>query len=127
MKKMAQPLCFDAIHGRVKEADVKDEIKASIKAILMTTLHERLLRPTFGSRLQDYVFSSINYTTLEMMKKEILVALRSQEHRIHNLQVTFQNPREQDASLYVFVSYEVMNEQHADCLTLEMNQEGIHI
>lgn len=125
MKKISTPLTFDSIHGTIMSVDEKTEIRASVKTILMTTAHERLVSPLFGTRLSDYVFSLMEYTTLEMIKKEVTLALLKQEPRIRDVQVTFQHQRELEHTLYVFVTYQLVNAAGSDTFTLTMNQEGI--
>lgn len=124
MKKLAIPFAFDNIHGSVNMADEREEIISSVKTILMTSVHERILSPQFGSRLHDYVFSDMNYTTLELLKKEVSTSLQTQEPRVYDVQVSFQT-QQSKGTLIVYVSYRIYHEQTIEALTLQMTQEGI--
>lgn len=124
MRKLAIPFAFDSIHGSVKVADEREEITSSVKTILMTSVHERLLLPQFGSRLNDYVFSEMNYTTLELLKKEVITSLEAQEPRVCDIQVSFET-QQLKGILMVYVSYRIYREQTMEALTLQLTQEGI--
>lgn len=124
MRKLAIPFAFDSIHGSVKVADEREEITSSVKTILMTSVHERLLLPQFGSRLNDYVFSEMNYTTLELLKKEVITSLEAQEPRVYDIQVSFET-QQLKGILMVYVSYRIYREQTMEALTLQLTQEGI--
>lgn len=124
MRKLAIPFAFDSIHGSVKMADEREEITSSVKTILMTSVHERLLLPQFGSRLNDYVFSEMNYTTLELLKKEVITSLESQEPRVYDIQISFET-QQLKGILMVYVSYRIYREQTMEALTLQLTQEGI--
>lgn len=52
-----------------------DRVEAQIKQVLTTSLFERLNRPTFGSRLQDFVFETINPVTKLLIEAEVARAL----------------------------------------------------
>lgn len=124
MRKLAIPFAFDSIHGSVKVADEREEITSSVKTILMTSVHERLLLPQFGSRLNDYVFSEMNYTTLELLKKEVITSLEAQEPRVCDIQISFET-QQLKGILMVYVSYRIYREQTMEALTLQLTQEGI--
>lgn len=124
MRKLAIPFAFDSIHGSVKVADEREEITSSVKTILMTSVHERILLPQFGSRLNDYVFSEMNYTTLELLKKEVITSLEAQEPRVCDIQVSFET-QQLKGILMVYVSYRIYREQTMEALTLQLTQEGI--
>lgn len=124
MRKLAIPFAFDSIHGSVKVADEREEITSSVKTILMTAVHERILSPQFGSRLNDYVFSEMNYTTLELLKKEVITSLEAQEPRVYDIQISFET-QQLKGILMVYVSYRIYCEQTMEALTLQLTQEGI--
>lgn len=69
-------------------------ITDSIQVILLTEVGERLMRPTFGTRLRSYLFENIDDVTKEAIKAEVFRSLLEQEPRIVilDIQVTEENP-----------------------------------
>ena len=45
------------MHGRTKDTDYETHIRQLIEQVIFTSLGERVNRPTFGSSLQQLVFS----------------------------------------------------------------------
>lgn len=127
MEKIATPLTFDAVHGTIMSVDEKEEIKRSVKTILMTSVHERITSPSFGSRIQDYVFTMMEYTNLEMIKKEVMMTLSEQESRIQDIQVSFEHNKKQEGVLLVYVSYELCKTYESDAVTLQYHQDGVTV
>ena len=58
------------------------KIKQSIEIILRTRIGERVMRPTFGSRLHELVFAPANAETLGLAERHVAEALRFWEPRI---------------------------------------------
>jgi phage baseplate assembly protein W len=57
-------------------------INNAIKNILFTPKGSLPGKPTFGSKLNEILFSPIDYTTKDLMKRYIFEALRDWEDRI---------------------------------------------
>lgn len=68
--------------GFPEPADGLDLIGASIKQILLTELGERLMRPTFGSRIREYLFENIDDVLLEVIRAEVARAILANEPRV---------------------------------------------
>jgi Bacteriophage baseplate protein W len=64
-----------------------EKIKQSIWVILGTPIGQRVMRPTFGCRLPELVFASINAETLGLAEMYVQDALRFWEPRIELLAV----------------------------------------
>ena len=64
-----------------------EKIKQSIWVILGTPIGQRVMRPTFGSRLPELVFAPINAETLGLAEMYVQEALRFWEPRIELLAV----------------------------------------
>ena len=65
----------------------EQKIKESIQIILGTAKGERVMRPTFGCNIHDYIFAVINATTLNRIKSAVKEALILWEPRIEVLAV----------------------------------------
>lgn len=74
--------------GRVVAASSdEDAVCRSIALVLGTVRGERAMRPTFGSRLQDFVFSPNTPATRTAVEYEVREALLRDEPRIEVLDV----------------------------------------
>jgi uncharacterized protein len=95
-------------HGGFTLAAEDDEIAQSIYIILTTTPGERVMRPTFGCRLHDLVFASMNTETLVLARRYVEEAIAMWEPRITvvNLSVT-PGENEQDGCLLIGMEYEI--------------------
>lgn len=83
------------------------EIEEAIRLILGTAQGERPMRPEFGCRIHEYVFSSADGTTATAIGAEVKDALRRWEPRIdvEDVLVTFDA---RDASvMYIDIRYSI--------------------
>ena len=60
----------------------EEDVRESILIILGTRRNERVMRPDFGAGLEDFVFETINTTTIETLKRRVHEALIDWEPRI---------------------------------------------
>lgn len=102
------------VQGKVALTHEYDEIEQSILVILGTAQGERVMRPTFGSRLFELVFEPMNVATMALARKYVEDALGMWEPRINVLETKviapFQNPLEavdEPGVLSIFVRYEI--------------------
>lgn len=90
------------IPARVEDADL---IRDSFMQALTTTPGERVMRPSLGSRVLNYVFDSQRTALSAAIKYEILRVAKTFEPRIKILEIT---PREDDTTLLVDIVYSVL-------------------
>jgi len=93
-------------HGGVALTTEIDEIQQAIRIILTTTPGERVMRPTFGSRLHELVFAPINAETLALAKRHVEEALLMWEPRIRLVTVAV-TPDYQAGTLLIALDYEI--------------------
>ena len=60
----------------------EDDVREAICIILGTNRGERVMRPTFGAGLRDFVFAPVSTTTMERIRTRVEEALIDWEHRI---------------------------------------------
>jgi uncharacterized protein len=65
-----------------------DKIEQSIRIILMTPIGQRVMRPTFGSRLYELVFAPADAETFGLAEMYVQDALTFWEPRIELVEVT---------------------------------------
>lgn len=102
----AFPLRTDATGG-IALVSREREIEEAIRLILATAPGERPMRPEFGCRIHDYVFSSADATTAGLIAYEVEAALLRWEPRIEVLEVNVEVGAEDQSMLTIEVRYAV--------------------
>jgi uncharacterized protein len=96
---------IDSSTGRFKTAEYEEDIREAIYIILMTKYHERIMMPEFGSNIQEYVFSQKDFTTLNLLKQEVMDALIRWEPRIMNVEVEIEEDGRDTNKLNINIKY----------------------
>lgn len=68
--------------GNIERSAGVADIEASIRLILDTAKGERVMRPEFGCGIHDYVFATVDRSTLTLVETSVRDALREWEPRI---------------------------------------------
>ncbi|HYH46134.1 MAG TPA: GPW/gp25 family protein [Thermoanaerobaculia bacterium] len=71
-----------AADREIETAVYEEDVREAILIILGTRRNERVMRPDFGAGLEDFVFETINTTTIETLKRRVHEALIDWEPRI---------------------------------------------
>ena len=85
---VAFPLQVDR-RGGIALASDETDVDQAIHLILSTAKGERPMRPEFGCGVHDYVFDTIDATTVAQMEAEVRDALDHWEPRIEVIAVDF--------------------------------------
>jgi hypothetical protein len=85
----------------------EDDIRQSILIILQTAPGERVMRPNFGCGIHELVFTSLDSTTIQLIRSSVEEALRRCEARIDVLGVTVDEDATIDGKLEVEIEYRV--------------------
>lgn len=101
------PFSVSAEHGRVEISEGKENIRESVRIILLTEPGERLLHPEFGTKLHQFLFENIDGQTQEMIKREVRHALQLWENRIVNIEVNADAGEDRPGVLRIGVAYEI--------------------
>lgn len=104
------PFAISTEHGRVEVSELKENIRESVKIILLTEPGERMLHPEFGTKLHQFLFENIDRQTQEMIEREVRHSLQMWENRIWNIEVSADAEEERQGMLRVAVSYEIVDE-----------------
>lgn len=104
------PFAISAEHGRVEVSELKENIRESVKIILLTEPGERMLHPEFGTKLHQFLYENIDRQTQEMIEREVRHSLQMWENRIWNIEVSADAEEERQGMLRVTVSYEIVSE-----------------
>ena len=100
------PLEIDETTGRFRMSSEEENIKESIRLILMTGKGERVMRPEFGCGLKQLIYESMDYGTMVQMEQEIKSALERWEPRIEGIEVSV-TPGEEKNALMIRIAFRV--------------------
>ena len=101
----AFPVGVDA-RGGIALARGTQELEQAMRLILLTYPGERPMRPRFGSRLRDFVFSGATWENAAAIGHEVRAALLRWEPRVDVTSVDV-TPRSDEAMLYIDIGYTV--------------------
>ncbi|MCX6045115.1 MAG: GPW/gp25 family protein [Chloroflexi bacterium] len=87
--------------------DLHNEIEQSIAIILSTAPGERVMRPTFGSRLHELVFAPNNAETAIIARRYVEEALKMWEPRLEILDIQIDQVFNPDGMLLITLNYEI--------------------
>lgn len=93
--------------GAVEYVSEEQKIQQSVLLILGTAKGERLMRPEFGSRLNELVFSQMDSSTKSLITHYINEALVEWEPRIDVLAVDIDEENTGTGTLLVSIEYKV--------------------
>lgn len=100
----AFPIRTDA-NGGIALVSREREIAEAIRIIVSTAPGERPMRPDFGCRIQDFVFSPADSSTAAAISAEVTNALTSWEHRIDVENVEVLYTAEDPTVFYIDIHY----------------------
>ena len=106
MAAMAFPCRLESGLGRFRPLTELEEIAQSVHLILSTRRGERRFRPKFGTQLDQYAFETMDTTTCNLIRQEVVAALQTWEPRIWNIRVEFDR-RPEEGRLIANIFYEV--------------------
>ena len=84
-----------------------EELEQAIDIILMTSPGQRVMRPTFGSRLHELIFAPNNLETAVQATTYVKEALSMWEPRIKLLDVQARSDTQHDGRLLIDIQYEI--------------------
>ena len=93
--------------GNIALAKYEQDIREAVLIILGTDLGERVMRPTFGAGLNDFVFEPLNSTTINLVQTRVQEALVAWEPRIDVLDVSATADPTQFNTLLISITYQV--------------------
>jgi phage baseplate assembly protein W len=102
----AFPLRTDATGG-IALVSREREIEEAIRLILGTSPGERPMRPEFGCRIHEYVFSSADGGTASAIAAEVKAALRRWEPRVDVADVVVSFDTRDSSLLYIDIRYSI--------------------
>lgn len=110
--------------GKMLTSLGEDSIKESIMLILGTSRGERVMRPDFGCRLNEMVFSSIDMGTATLIQTYVEEALLNWEPRIDVTEVTA-DVNADESVIEIFIEYMIKASNSKDNLVYPFYLESV--
>jgi phage baseplate assembly protein W len=101
------PIEVDETTGRIKTSSYDEDVKEAVYIILMTKLGERMMQPAFGCRVSDYIYNTMEYSTIVQLQNEIINALTLWEPRIIDTEVEIETDDRETGRFNISISYVV--------------------
>ncbi|MDR1548446.1 MAG: GPW/gp25 family protein [Hungatella sp.] len=101
------PVQADPVTGRMMTSAYEDDIQEAIYIILMTRKGERVRNPEFGCGIHDYMFGTMDFTSLKEIERSVEEALILWEPRIRDIDVEVILEEEDFGKLLVKIGYAV--------------------
>jgi phage baseplate assembly protein W len=97
-----------SFNGRtVQLSEEEKDIKESLVILLNTTMGERVMRPDYGTSLENMIFESINVTTASIIINRLKRAILFHEPRITNTEIDLV-PDINNGFIEITVSYTII-------------------
>ncbi len=101
------PPTFNEVSGDVQMTSMLDDIKASLAILLSTSIGERLMQPTYGCNLNNFLFEPMNSNLLSYMKSIITDAIFYHEARIRPNDVILDTTNYNEGKITITVDFTV--------------------
>ena len=106
--------------GRVAWSEGEDNVRESIRIILLTDLKERLRRPTFGGGLSEFLFEPNTVATRHGLAERITTVLSVWEQRIVIQSVDVDPDPTDNQAAIATINYKLVATQTPDSLSLNV-------
>lgn len=106
--------------GRIAWSEGEENVRESVRVILLTNLRERVMLPEFGGGLAAYLFEPNTVTTRHQIRERILRALERWEPRIAVESVAVEpDPADKNAAIATIV-YKLVATQARERVSLSL-------
>jgi len=95
------------LSGKFSLSEYEEDVRESIRIILLTSRGERVMRPDFGSGLHEFVFATMSATTIGALQATVRDALVKWEPRIQVLAVDVAAEAGELGKLLINIDYRV--------------------
>jgi len=91
LKGLSFPLRFNS-RGSLRTSEGVDKIKENIRAIVLTSIGERLMNPSVGSLGHQALFRNLDFSESQLLKHRIRMGVEAGESRVSVLDVELAQP-----------------------------------
>ena len=100
---------FRIEEGKLAWSKYEDSIRESVMLILSTAIGERVMRPDFGCKLHELVFSPNDTSTASLAIFHVEEALKKWEPRIELIKVDANADKKEGDRLNISIEYRVIS------------------
>lgn len=107
--RMASGYLMDSAGGEsvLRSASVEEQVRAALRALLLTRRGERRSLPDLGSDLHRYVFRPLSQSVLAEMKAEVRQAIERGEERVRVVSVEILLNKDEPERIDLQVQFEL--------------------
>lgn len=110
--------------GRVASSSGEQNVRESIRIILLTEPNERLMLPAFGAGLRRYLFEPNTVETHRLIEEDVRNALQRWEPRITLDDVNVKQDPDDPRSAIASLKYTLVATQVTEQVSLSLRLEG---
>jgi phage baseplate assembly protein W len=101
------PIQVDETTGRIMMSEFEEDIAESIRIIIGTSKGERVMRPSFGSGIQNFLFGLTDSTTMSLLESNVKESIIAWEARVMDIEVEAVLDKNQSGKVLVTIQYRV--------------------
>lgn len=116
---IAFPPHVDA-EGRLAFSEGAENVRQSIRVILLTEPHERVMRPEIGGGLRRYLFQPNTVATRRLIQEAIVQSVGRWEPRVSLEEVTVEEAEDDPQAAVATLRYQLVATQASDQLRLRV-------
>ena len=110
--------------GRLAWSEGEENVRESIRVILLTEPSERLMREQFGCGLRRFLFEPNTVTTRALIRESVVNAIKAREPRVAVEEVTVEADPEDARLIAVQIHFRLVATQAAGRVGLTLQLEG---
>lgn len=110
--------------GRVAWSEGPQNVRESIRIILLTQMGERLMLPEFGGGLRSFLYEPNTPTTRRLIQERITQSLTRWEPRIQLESVTVEQDPEDQQVAVATIRYKLVSTREDDRLSVSVRLTG---
>jgi phage baseplate assembly protein W len=96
-----------SVTGKLLTSEHEQDVREAIWIIISTSKGERVMQPTFGCGIHDFVFATLSVATLGLIESSVREALIEWEPRIEINEIRVEPDPKEPSKLYVDIHYRV--------------------
>ncbi len=121
VKGLGFPLQFGPLGHLEKETGIT-KIKSNLKNIVLTSVEERFMEPSFGTIEMGLLFRNIDTTTFTLIRNIVATAIATHEPRVAVGEITFEAIPE-DGQVNVTINFALRSSGEFDDLTVLLGEQ----
>ena len=103
------PPTFDLASQSVQLVSAQEDIYQSLTILLSTYLGERVMQPTYGCNLQDFVFESLSPNITNSIKEQLRTSILYHEPRILLNSLDLSLDEQLEVRVNLIIDYTILN------------------